>query len=57
MPVSDFDMQTAGDAGVMAFHKRSPVLSNPFNGLLAWAWETGWKEASFVSSQNAKHQG
>jgi hypothetical protein len=51
-------MQTAADYGVISHGLRRPQIDNPFAGRLdaiaceplAYAWDMGWREASFVAA-------
>lgn len=49
-------LQIIGNSGVTAFRRGEPITNNPFanmTALSAWAWETGWREARFVTDETA----
>ncbi len=51
LDATDRLMQYCGDDGVIAHGAGLTLAANPFSQErhLGWAWETGWKEAAFVS--------
>ena len=53
-------MQLVADDGMLCHGLGIAIQRNPYkhHSMLGWAWEMGWKEASFVSqSKNKSRKG